>query len=356
MFTRQFTSHPKLGGISYGFFEHLENGQRVFLRDGDGVGTRSRMVLIPEQDLGFFISYNSDDSNLRLDIINAIFDYFFPVDGTHTPAPLAVSSEHSAPVTGSYRILQADTTTFGKSIFFFAQLIKVHTSKDGNLIVEPISRGDSFGGFEGSSQWVEIEPLYYERVDGNGQITFIQDEEGSITHLISGQGYHGTYVKLPWYETQSFQIILIVTVILLLIPMAVYTFIFWPLSVLIHKLRLKSKQNTTPQGAMIAWFWAGITSRMFLLLTSWVICVRYVIHAFAGVPNFVWGISDDMVKALNSMYLPAVLAVALPFFAILAWIEGWWKVSIRVYYTLLTMAVFAGLWWAQYWNLIGFQY
>ncbi len=66
IFSQQFTPHPKTSGISYGLFEHLENGQQLFLRDGDGIGTRTRMVLFPKKDLGFFINYNSGDGSLRL--------------------------------------------------------------------------------------------------------------------------------------------------------------------------------------------------------------------------------------------------------------------------------------------------
>lgn len=72
-------------------------------------------------------------------------------------------------------------------------------------------------------------------------------------------------------------------------------------------------------------------------------------------PNFVWGVSRDIAGALNSMYVPAILALALPVFAVLAWLKGWWKNSTRVHYTLVTLAVFAGIWWAHYWNLLGFR-
>ncbi|HEY5728721.1 MAG TPA: hypothetical protein VIS72_01625, partial [Anaerolineales bacterium] len=79
------------------------------------------------------------------------------------------------------------------------------------------------------------------------------------------------------------------------------------------------------------------------------------IDAVAGIPNFVWGVTPLMVEALQSMYLPALLALALPVFVALAWIKGWWKISHRVYYTLVVLAVFAGIWWTHYWNLLGFR-
>ncbi len=206
-------------------FEHLENGQQVYLRDGDGVGTRSRMVLLPDQDLGFFISYNSGDSNLRLDVISAFLDHYYPVAGTNDPVPLNGHKERARQFSGTYRTLQADTTTFAKSMFFFAQLIEVRANADGHLVIQATGMGDSFGGFEGTSRWVEVEPLYFKRLDGKGKIAFIQDEQGKIMHMVSGQGYQSTFGKLPWYETHSFQIILIELVVLLLVSMVVYTFI-----------------------------------------------------------------------------------------------------------------------------------
>jgi CubicO group peptidase (beta-lactamase class C family) len=355
MFARQFASHPRLGGISYGFFEHLENGQQLFPRDGDGIGTRSRMVFFPDQDLGFFISYNSGDSNLRLDIISAFLDHYYPIAGSSVPVPMAGCQDRTRRFAGTYRILHADTTTFAKSVFFFAQLIKVRASAEGYLIVEPISGGDSFGGFEGPSSWVEVEPLYFERVDGKGRLAFVQDEGDTITHMVSGQGYHGIFSKLPWHETQDFHVVLIALVALLLVSMVVFAFVIWPLGALIRGLGRKPIQDRASWGAVAARLWAGIAGGMLLVLTLRAIGVLYIAGAVAGMPNFVWGVSGDMVGALNSMYLPAILALALPVFTALAWIKGWWKNVARVHYTLVTVAVFAGVWWAHYWNLLGFR-
>ncbi|MGB7876324.1 MAG: hypothetical protein WBL25_18210 [Anaerolineales bacterium] len=38
-----------------------------------------------------------------------------------------------------------------------------------------------------------------------------------------------------------------------------------------------------------------------------------------------------------------------------AWGNRWWKVSTRVHYTLVTLAVLGTTWWAYYWNLLGFR-
>jgi hypothetical protein len=62
-----------------------------------------------------------------------------------------------------------------------------------------------------------------------------------------------------------------------------------------------------------------------------------------------------MVESLQSIYMSALLALTLPVFAIVAWVKGWWQVSALVHYTLLTLDIFAGIWWTNDWNLPGFQ-
>ena len=200
MFAQQFAPHPKTSGISYGLFEHNENGRQLFLRDGDGVGTRTRMVLFPEQDLGFFASYNSGDSNLRLDIISAFLDPYYSEAGSDVPAPLAGYQERSSRFAGTYRPLQADATTFGKSMYFFSQLVKVTTTKEGYLSIAAAGMGGEqssvMGGFEGTSLWVEVEPLYFERVDGKGQLAFVEDEFGEGHSDDFGTGLSQRFCKI----------------------------------------------------------------------------------------------------------------------------------------------------------------
>jgi len=355
LFTQQFTPEPGMSGITYEMFEHFENGQRALLRDGDGVGTRNRMVLFPDQNLGFFISYNSGDSNLRLNIVSAFLDKYYPDTGSTTPIPMDGYQGRTRQFTGTYRYLQADVTTFGKSMLFFSQLIEVTNTDEGYLsIVTRGMGGDQssvMGGFEGTSLWVEIEPLYFERVDGKGQLAFVQDESGRISQMISGQGYHSTFEKLSWYETQIFQIIWIALAIILMVSMLISTIIFWPLGTLIRKLRKQTVQKPVSWVAIAARLWIALVSGMLVLFLLRDFGVLYG----GTLPKFVWGITPDMIESLQSMYLPAMLALALPIFTILAWVKGWWKVSMRVYYTLVTLAIFAGIWWAHYWNLLGFR-
>ncbi|MCP4140465.1 MAG: beta-lactamase family protein [Chloroflexi bacterium] len=359
MHTQQFAPDPKMAGITYGLFEHFENDQRILLRDGDGVGTRSRMVMLPEQDMGFFISYNSGNSNLRMDIVSAILEHYYPIGNTTAPLPVDDYQARTKLFTGTYRPLNSDATSFGKSMFFFSQLVEVTSTDEGYLSIVTAGMGGEqssvMGGFEGTSQWVEVEPLYFEQVGGKGQLSFVQNEAGEITQMISGQGYHSAFAKLPWYESLSFQMSLIQLVALLLVSAMFSTFVSWPLGALIRKLRKKSSDEPVLLGAFAARLWTGIVAGMLGLFILRAIGLLYAIDAVAGMPNFVWGVTEEMISALNSIYLPVTLALPLPIFVALAWGNRWWKVSTRIHYTLITLAVLGGIWWVNYWNLLGFR-
>ena len=224
--------------------------------------------------MGFFISYNSGSSALRLNIVNAILDRYYPVEApvlsaaeAAVPTPMAGYQERASRFSGSYRPLQADTTTFGKLMYFF-------------------------------SQQVEIAAL-------------------------------------------------------LIVSMIILAFMIWPVGLLLNKLRGQMTTIVWPE--VMARLWAAFVGGMLALFIFRAIGVLYAIDSIGGLPNFVWGISDEMVAALNAITLPTLMALTLPVLAMLAWVKGWWKLGGRIHYTLVMFAVLALVWWAWYWNLLGFQ-
>jgi len=64
--------------------------------------------------------------------------------------------------------------------------------------------------------------------------------------------------------------------------------------------------------------WVAFVSGLLALFIFRAIGVLYAIDSIGGVPNFVWGISDEMVEALNAIYLPAIMALTLPLLTIWA--------------------------------------
>ena len=49
----------------------------------------------------------------------------------------------------------------------------------------------------------------------------------------------------------------------------------------------------------------------------------------------------------------AILAVGAVVFTVLAWRRGYWSLSWRIHYTLVTLAAIAVVWWYFDWKIIG---
>jgi hypothetical protein len=60
--------------------------------------------------------------------------------------------------------------------------------------------------------------------------------------------------------------------------------------------------------------------------------------------------------ALGLGVLSALLTVSALVYTALAWKDGYWGVALRVYYTLVTVAAVAFIWFLNYWNLLGWRY
>lgn len=65
MFTRQFANNPLASGRSFGFTVVNYGNYEVYLHDGGIPGANSRLIVIPEIETAFFLTYNSNDLSAR---------------------------------------------------------------------------------------------------------------------------------------------------------------------------------------------------------------------------------------------------------------------------------------------------
>jgi hypothetical protein len=344
MFQQQFSAQPSLGGITCGLFEVFRNGQRLLIRDGDGWGFRSRMVLIPDQNLGFFVNYNNEDADaMREDLVSEFLDHYYPVPKQELQAPLVTSHDSTDQFAGIYRPLQADETTFFKIALLFAQQIQVTNDLDGSLHVTPVGLGDNYGGFEGTSHWAKTEPLFFQRIDGEGYLAFGRDDRGRIAYLFSGQKYHGTYRKIAWYETPGLHFFLLIVSAFLFLG----TLIAWPIEAWFKHRRGTSEFSTLQSRAR--WL-AGIICALHL---AFIVCITVVMGNFVEV---IYGVPALLRVSLVLPLLAVILMVGQLVCTALVWKDRTWSKWGRTYYTVLTLITLAFTWWLYHWNLLGFHY
>ena len=81
MHSRAFGLAPEMNGMAYGFYEETRNGHRIIGHGGDTQWFHSDMHLMPDQNLGFFVSYNSagkGEGSPRTILWQNFLDRYFP--------------------------------------------------------------------------------------------------------------------------------------------------------------------------------------------------------------------------------------------------------------------------------------
>jgi hypothetical protein len=97
-----------------------------------------------------------------------------------------------------------------------------------------------------------------------------------------------------------------------------------------------------------------------IILWISVLNLLFLVGFIAGMPAITQNILLDppmiMKVALGMGVLSAVLTPAALVYVVLAWKDRYWGVAFRGYYTLVTVAAVAFVWFLNYWNLLGWRY
>jgi hypothetical protein len=339
MHSTLYAPDPRLLGTAYGLFDFSDNGQRTFGHNGSTSGFNTLLLLMPEQNLGVFVAYNSDSAwNLVLQHLGfqrAFFDHYYPVSIVEGIQPLADFANRAGRFEGTYQLNRMAYTTLEKFLEFTGgSTVEVSASSDGTLLwTTPW----------GEWRFVEVEPLYFRMVDANVSIAFREDDRGRITHLFSDLTPMYTFERLAWYQTAGFNMALLagcMLIFLSVIPAA--------LAGAIRNRRSKVGSNAEPRQARAArWIILGI-------------CVLNLLFVVGSVlwnnPRPIFGVSIAFQFVLGLGVLSAVLTIGALVYTVLAWKNRYWGIASRLYYTLGTVAALAFVWFLNYWNLLGWRY
>lgn len=345
MHRQQFTHHPQLDGWAYGFYEHVENGQRAIAHGGDITGFSSLLFLLPDENTGFFVSFNASVSPLagggdpRNELVSQFLDRYYPaVEETASPATAMTASDLQR-FTGNYRWNRYARTTLEKGLPPMPLLqFHITANDDGTLTLTPPL------GMEEPTHWAAVGPLLFQSLDGKGYTAFREDENGRITHsFMSFMGLPIGAEKVAWYETGSFQVSLMGFFHLMFLSV-----LAWPVAALIRRLRKRPAQFTRRERQARALAAAVVVLNLVFLIGLIIRMVQAFISAFNATPAY-------FVALLVIPLLTAVLTIGLLVFTVRAWKESYWSTFGRVHYSLITLAALTFTWFVNYWNLLGWR-
>jgi hypothetical protein len=343
MHSTLYTPDPRLLGTTYGFFDFSDHGQRTIGHSGGSDPIYSLLLLLPEQNLGVFVAYNSEGGSdlilQHLGFQRAFFDHYYPTPAVERVQPPADFAERAGRFEGTYRITGGEPgtsyTTFERlGVLFRFSTVTISDSGDGTLL---------FTNPWDEWRFVEVEPLYFRQVDAPFGIVFREDDQGRITHMFTDYTPLFAFEKLGWYETPAFNMALAVGCILMFLSMIAVGLIRF-----IRKRRLSSDRNPASRGARVAYWIIGGISVLNLLF------VAGTMLWFNPVPVF--GVSMNYKIVLGVGVLAAVLTVGALIYSVLSWKNSYWGIAARVHYTLVTLAAVAFVWFLNYWNLLGWRF
>ncbi|KAK9728608.1 hypothetical protein K7432_000955 [Basidiobolus ranarum] len=148
MQAQHYSSHPLLDGVCYGYFEtKYENGIRMISHAGDLFGQTSQISLFPDEKLGIFLWYNSNNLSVRKGYVERFLSHFYGVGELSSLAEYdteyILNSEpwdsRSSQYTGVYRPTRVPVGNYEKIISIFLEAtvtaghehdLKVKLSKD----------------------------------------------------------------------------------------------------------------------------------------------------------------------------------------------------------------------------------
>jgi CubicO group peptidase (beta-lactamase class C family) len=337
MHTQLFSHDPRVDGNAYGFWEMTYNNLRALVHGGDTIWFHSSLSLIPEKNLGLFVSFNSEGGSWPVydNLMKAFLNHYYPAPEPVDIKPPSGFKLRASRLSGSYGVTRVVSTTYEK-LMALMMVVKVEANEDSTLLITmPMGLG--------SKMWVEIEPLVFREVGGQDTVVFRENSKGRITHAFFNQIPILAGVKLAWYETPGFHYSLLAICMILFLST-----LSWPASAL-SKLLCRRKREI-PGAPWLVRMIAGGMSVLYII---------FLIGMFSVVSDYmelIFGIPPFLKILLILPILSALLTIIALFFAYVGWKNKFWTVCGRLHYTLVVLASLVFLGFLAYWKLLGFHF
>ncbi len=339
MHAQLFSHAPGLDGNAHGFWEKRLNGLRMIEHGGDTIYFHSQLVLIPEQNLGMFVSLNTATarpvSDLRGRLLESLLDRYFPVPDPPEPDPIVGFAERAKSLVGNYILSRVVFSSYEKLMALGAQ-ISVKVTSDKTLLT-------AFPFGLGAKQWIETSPYTFKEIGGPGRLMFKADDSGIPRYLYINEYPMMVGIRAERHETLSFHILILGIISLLFISV-----LRWPLGVIFGRI-CRRRQDERPAPRMARWM-AG------LMVLLQVVFITGLAVLLSDIEKLMFGVPLIMKILLALPVVSVVFLIGTFFYLVSAWIKGYWTGCARVHYALVFLAGLAFLLLLNHWNLLGWRF
>lgn len=329
MHARVMSPDPALNGHALGFYETWINGRRIIGHGGDTNYFHSALGLLPEANVGFFVSINTGSEGARsaVELERAFYEHFFPAELPKLKVR-ADAKERNERYAGAYRTQRRSYHAWEKA-FNLGSDTQVAAMPDGTLLAGVL--GDPV-------RWIEVGDGVFRAAEDDYLIAFKGDNAGHATHIV-GHFPPMSDARVGTLSSSNFHMIAGGVCLLLFICIIVSA---------IRKRRVDREGPKNLRWARTVLATAGALLIAFVVLAA--------ISVASGLEVLIYKVPSTIYVALALPLLAIVLTLAALYFSFVAWKSGAWRLTTRLYYTITALAAVTFLLMLNYWNLIGYRF
>jgi CubicO group peptidase (beta-lactamase class C family) len=368
MHTGQFSMDPRLPGWTYGFMEGNSHSQRFLWQNFEFSGYAGELILLPDQDLGYFIVLNSIHPEEFLErgltgksntftVYREIFMEFltelYGAPDLPDLTPVEFFAARSQVFTGEYRITQTVSSNFLKFFNLFQSDIIITATSAGTILIN------------NQIEFIEVEPYLFQAVAVDDPqyrdliLVFLTDDQGFITYFCVANHPDIAFETIHGIDSQIFQgIVGIVCILTFAVGALASTTQF------MKKIFLKRKKRTRPPEASNSPQKASINSLQtaggWLLGIMSILNMLFIFSLFPVFSTLSWMQSGQAIYLLRVVFTIPLISRLITFLSLIvifnAWIEQFWSVKKRVFYSVRVFWGLVWIWFLYYWNLLGYNF
>lgn len=331
MHARAFGHDDRLSGLALGFYEKSRPGLRIIGHGGDTRWFHSDLALVPSEELGVFVSYNTESGGelSYAPFLDAFMDHYYPAP--QEPVTAGEEARTAAErVAGEYAFNRRSYTTFQKA-FGLAQSTKISAQEDGSLLLaSPL----------GPMRFVPLEPLLYREQLGHRLLSFREGEDGEVTHAFLELTPMMALERVPWHESTTLHRALLGLAVLVFLGTVVAAVRRW----------WRRRRDVALPGD-------DLPGRRVLVAMA--VTNLAFVGAFASIASdpasVMSGPLTGLKVALALPLLGLLLALWAVWFAVRQWRGGSGTLGARVRYASVTALGLLFVWSLSVWNLLGWQ-
>jgi CubicO group peptidase (beta-lactamase class C family) len=306
---------PGLNGMAHGFYQANLNGLQVIAHGGDTVAFHSDLHLIPEKNVGLYVSFNSAGKDgtahpLRGALFEEFVDRYFPATDNRPALNAKEAKANAEKLAGLYLTSRGAHSNFFAITDLISQA-KVSVDKDGNPVV-PVAEGISGQ----PRKWVAIGPMLWRDANGT-ELLGATVKDGKAVRFSFGEiAPIIVWDRVPWYKSSGW----LLPLLYLSLAVLALTALLWPVRA---RVRRKFGSTLPFEGRQLLAYRASRISAVAILavIIGWAIMISIL---SADVSNFTGGY-DAVLILLQLLSIVVFFGgfAAMAWYAYTAWKSGW---------------------------------